>query len=48
MIQTVGCGMAMGNGNSKLKALAKHVVPSVHEDGVAYGIENYILKVAVE
>lgn len=43
MIQTVGCGMAMENGNPKLKALAKHVVPSVHEDGVAYGIERYVL-----
>ena len=48
MIQTVGCGMAMGNGNPKLKSLAKYVVPSVHEDGVAFGIENYILKAAVE
>ena len=48
MIQTVGCGMAMGNGNSKLKRLAKHVVPSVYEDGVAYGIEHYILKAAIE
>ena len=44
MIQTVGCGCAMGNGNPKLKALAKHVVPGVHEDGVAIGIEKYILE----
>ena len=44
MIQTVGCGCAMGNGNPKLKALAKHVVPGVHEDGVAVGIEKYILE----
>ena len=44
MIQTVGCGCAMGNGNPKLKALAKHTVPSVHEDGVAVGIEKYILE----
>ncbi len=43
MIQTVGCGMAMDNGNPKLKEIAKHTVPSVHEDGVAYGIERYIL-----
>ena len=43
MIQTVGCGMAMGNGNEKLKRLAKHVLPSVADDGVAYGIERYIL-----
>ena len=44
MIQTVGCGCAMGNGNPKLKALAKHVVPGVHEDGVAFGIEHYIIE----
>lgn len=44
MIQTVGCGCAMGNGNPKLKALATHVVPGVHEDGVAVGIEKYILE----
>ena len=43
MIQNVGCGMAMENGNPKLKAIAKHIVPSVHEDGVAYGIERYVL-----
>lgn len=43
MIQTVGYGMAMENGNEKLKRLAKHIVPSVKDDGVAYGIERYIL-----
>ena len=47
MIQTVGCGMAMDNGNQKLKNLAKHVVPSVHNDGVAYGIYKYILRTAI-
>ena len=46
MIRTVGCGCAMGNGNPKLKSLAKHVVPGVHEDGVAFGIEKYILEAA--
>ena len=48
MIKTVGCGIAMGNGNPKLKELAKHVVPSIHDDGVAYGINKYILEAAVE
>jgi len=43
MIQTVGYGMAMENGNEKLKRLAKYIVPSVKDDGVAYGIERYIL-----
>ena len=47
MIQTVGCGMAMGSGNDKLKKLAKYVVPGVHEDGVAYGIYKHILRTAV-
>lgn len=46
MIQTVGCGLAMGNGNEKLKKLATYVVPGVHEDGVAYGIHKYILRTA--
>ena len=48
MLQTVGCGMAMGSGNDKLKKLAKYVVPGVHEDGVAYGIYKYILRAAVK
>lgn len=43
MIQTVEVGMAMATGSDEFKKIAKHVVPSVHEDGVAYGIENYIL-----
>ena len=43
MIKTIGCGMAMENGNPKLKELAKYIVPSVQDDGVAYGIYNYIL-----
>ena len=47
MIQTVGCGMVMSSGNDKLKKFAKHVVPGVHEDGVAYGIHKYILRTAV-
>ena len=44
MIQTVGTGIAMGTAKDELKNLAKHVVPGVHDDGVAFGIENYILK----
>ena len=35
--------MAMANGSVKARNSAKIVVPSVFEDGVAYGIENYIL-----
>lgn len=43
MLSTVGLGMAMGNASPKAKAAAKLVVPSVLENGIAYGIENYIL-----
>ncbi|MBO4401633.1 MAG: HAD family hydrolase [Selenomonadaceae bacterium] len=45
MIQTVGTGFAMGTGRDELKRVAKYVVPSVFEDGVAVGIERYILEV---
>ena len=43
MISRVGTGFAMGTAGENLKRLAKFVVPSVHEDGVAVGIEKYIL-----
>ena len=43
ILSTVGMGMAMANGSVKARNSAKIVVPSVFEDGVAYGIENYIL-----
>nr|WP_302937110.1 HAD hydrolase family protein [Megamonas funiformis] len=43
MLSTVGMGMAMANGSVKARNSAKIVVPSVFEDGVAYGIERYIL-----
>lgn len=44
MIQTVGTGFAMGTGRDELRRVAKFVVPSVFEDGVAVGIERYILE----
>ena len=43
MIQTVGTGIVMGTARDELKKVGKYVVPGVHEDGVAVGIENYIL-----
>lgn len=43
MISRVGTGIAMGTAGENLKRAAKFVVPSVHEDGVAVGIEKYIL-----
>ena len=44
MIKTVGTGLVMGTAKDELKKVGKYVVPGVHEDGVAFGIENYILK----
>ena len=43
MISRVGTGFAMGTAGENLKRAAKFVVPSVGEDGVAVGIEKYIL-----
>lgn len=43
MIKTVGTGFVMATAKDDLKQFADHIVPSVHEDGVAVGIENYIL-----
>lgn len=43
MMQTVGNSFAMGTGSDELKRLAKFVVPSVYEDGVAVGVEKYII-----
>lgn len=44
MLKTVGTGFVMGTAKDELKRIAKFVVPGVHEDGVAFGIENYILR----
>lgn len=43
MLATVGCGIAMGNAAKAVKAHAKKVTDSVSQDGVASGIEKYIL-----
>ena len=43
MIQTVGTGFVMDTAKDDLKKFATHIVPSVHDDGVAFGIENFIL-----
>ena len=44
MMQTVGTGIAMGNAQPEVKRIAGDVVPSVDEDGVAWGIEHIILE----
>ena len=43
MLERVGTGIAMGTASDDLKRRAKFVVPSVLDDGVAVGIEQYIL-----
>ena len=43
MIKTIGTGFVMATAKDDVKKFADIVVPSVHEDGVAVGIEKYIL-----
>ncbi len=43
MLNTVGCGIAMGNASDEIKAHADKVTKSVSEDGVSYGINQFIL-----
>ena len=43
MLSTVGCGIAMGNACNEVKSCANKVTDTVNNDGVAVGIENYIL-----
>ena len=43
MMSTVGHSLVMGNAAAELKKLAEVVLPSVDDDGVAFGIENYVL-----
>ena len=43
LLQAAGVSFAMGNGTERLKSLARHVVGTVEEDGVAEAIERYVL-----
>lgn len=43
MIQTAGIGVAMGNGEDSLKAMADYVTARNDEDGVAQAIERFVL-----
>lgn len=43
MLSTVGCGIAMGNASSEVKKYAKQITEGVDCDGVASGIEKYVL-----
>lgn len=43
MLSTVGCGIAMGNASDEVKGYAKKVTDTVHNDGIALEIENFML-----
>ena len=38
MMQSVGCGVAVGNAHPQLKAAADHVCPPIREDGILRGL----------
>lgn len=44
MMQTAGHAFVMGNAVDELKPFAEKILPSVFDDGVAFGINEYILK----
>ncbi len=43
-LQTAGLGIAVGNASESLKAVAKHVVGTNDEDGVAEAVERFVLQ----
>ena len=43
MVQLAGTGVAVGNAHPGLKAVARHVVVSNDEDGVAEAVERFVL-----
>ncbi|MFD0681557.1 MULTISPECIES: Cof-type HAD-IIB family hydrolase [unclassified Paenibacillus] len=43
LIESVGTGIAMGNACEDLKEKARFVTKSLHEDGIAYAVEKWIL-----
>ncbi len=43
MLQLVGCPIAVGNAEAKVKAVAKYVTGSNDEDGVAQALRKYVL-----
>jgi len=44
MIRWAGLGLAMGNAIPEVRQAAVAVLPSVHEHGVAFAIDRYILE----
>jgi hydroxymethylpyrimidine pyrophosphatase-like HAD family hydrolase len=41
MLELVGLGIAMGNGNEKLKTVADFVTKPSSEDGIDYALKKY-------
>ena len=43
MLKGVGLGVAMGNGHPELKAIANHIAPALHLDGIATVLQELSL-----
>jgi hypothetical protein len=43
LLGSAGLPIAMGNGTAKMKSIARHVVGTVEQDGVAEAIDRFIL-----
>ena len=41
MLRHAGIGVAMGNANDNVKAVADYVTTSVDEDGIAHALEQF-------
>ena len=44
MIRAAGCGVVMENGSAELKSMADYITRTNNEDGVAYAIEQLVLR----
>ena len=46
IIREAGIGVAMGNANESLKAVADYVTSSVEEDGISQALKHWVLDAA--
>ena len=46
IIREAGIGVAMGNANESLKAVADNVTSSVEEDGISQALKHWVLDAA--
>lgn len=42
MLNTVSCGIVMGNASDAIKEHADKITKSVSQDGIAYGLKQYV------